>query len=73
MNKKIAALSLEVTCDFKDMGCTKVLKLDVLDFHVKTCEYQPEKIVTCPFGCELVLERNKLAVSLVSSVYKKAR
>lgn len=51
---------LELTCNFKENGCTKIIKLEQLESHLNECLYQPNKIIQCPNGCEKIIERNEI-------------
>jgi hypothetical protein len=53
---------LELTCNFKENGCTKIIKLEQLETHLNECIYQPNKIIQCPNGCEKIIERNEIKV-----------
>ena len=58
----ISMYRLELTCNFKENGCTKIIKLEQLETHLNECIYQPNKIIQCPNGCEKIIERNEIKV-----------
>ncbi len=61
-------LRLEITCDYKSNGCNDVIKLDSLNTHLRECQYQPNKTIECPNGCEVIMQRSILSVSFPIAV-----
>lgn len=56
----LARLSIE--CDYKNEGCTTVVKLDLLRDHVTNCDFNPKKQIPCPQGCGVVVPRDEKEV-----------
>jgi hypothetical protein len=55
-------LRLEITCDYKANGCQKSIKWESLQKHKKECDFNPTTTITCPHGCELMMQISKLKV-----------
>jgi len=46
---------LKIACENKEFGCTAVVRLDCLQSHLDTCEYNPKRPVACDKGCGLIV------------------
>ncbi len=42
---------LQISCENAGFGCTATLRLDQLQSHLKDCEHNPKRPVTCEEGC----------------------
>ena len=52
---------LDIKCDFAGVnGCPAVVKLENLQSHTDTCDFNPYKPVICEKGCGFVLLRNQV-------------
>ena len=51
---------LDIKCDFASGGCPAVVKLELLQSHTDTCDFNPYKPVICEKGCGFVLLRNQV-------------
>ena len=52
--------SLNITCDYVQRGCRKVVELGVLERHIRHCSFVP--VVCSNYGCNSILNRqDKLA------------
>lgn len=50
---------LLITCDFADLGCSVVVKLELLETHEKECEHNPNRPVLCKYGCRAVIAKDE--------------
>ena len=50
---------LEVTCDNSAYGCHAIIDLDSKAFHLKACEFDPNKTIKCVKGCGLMITRKE--------------
>ncbi|KAI1282084.1 E3 ubiquitin-protein ligase NRDP1 [Halotydeus destructor] len=51
---------LDIKCDFNAGGCQAVVKLELIQAHCDSCDFNPYKPVICEKGCGLVLLRNQV-------------
>ena len=51
---------LEVTCDNSHFGCEVVVKLDHLSHHLRECEHNPKRLVSCQQGCGLTVPKDEM-------------
>lgn len=51
---------LEIKCDNEEFGCQTVVKLDLLPMHLKECEHNPKKPVSCTQGCGLTVPKDEM-------------
>ncbi|KAM6925420.1 E3 ubiquitin-protein ligase NRDP1 [Xenentodon cancila] len=51
---------LQISCDNASFGCTATLRLDQLQSHLKDCEHNPKRPVTCEEGCGLEMPKDEL-------------
>lgn len=51
---------LEINCDNHVYGCPQIIKLDLLANHIKDCEYNPKKPVTCVQGCGVTVPKDEM-------------
>jgi len=51
---------LEIKCDNEQFGCQNVVKLDLLPMHLKECEHNPKKPVSCTQGCGLTVPKDEM-------------
>jgi len=51
---------LEIRCDNEEYGCSTVVKLDILNMHLKECEHNPKKPVACTLGCGLTVPKDEM-------------
>jgi E3 ubiquitin-protein ligase NRDP1 len=51
---------LDIKCDFACGGCPAVVKLELLQAHMDSCDFNPNKSVTCEKGCGLEMRRNQV-------------
>ena len=54
--------SLEISCDNQGHGCDVVVKLDLLPHHLKECEHNPKRPVTCNQGCGQTVAKDEMKV-----------
>ncbi len=64
INNKIPfwLLRLEISCDNSCHGCEVVVKLDLLPHHLKECEHNPKRPVTCTQGCGQTVAKDEMKV-----------
>jgi len=55
---------LNIECDNASLGCTAVVKLDVLANHCLECDFNPKKQTPCELGCGLVIPKDEMKVYL---------
>lgn len=60
---------LNIKCDNASLGCTAVVKLDVLSNHCLECNFNPKKPIPCELGCGLVIPKDELKVSFLNFFY----
>ncbi|XP_055986220.1 E3 ubiquitin-protein ligase NRDP1-like [Sorex fumeus] len=53
-------LKLKISCDNSVFGCRAVIQLANLETHLRVCEHNPKRLVTCAVGCSLVMPRDEL-------------
>ena len=53
---------LEISCDNASYGCEVITKLDLLPHHLKDCEHNPKKPVSCLQGCGLTVPKDEMKV-----------
>lgn len=51
---------LSITCDNSVYGCTLVVKLDSLSSHLKDCEFNPKRPISCEQGCGMIIPKDEL-------------
>jgi len=51
---------LVIACENVSYGCSQLVKLDVLESHLDTCEHNPKRPVPCEQGCGLVIPVDEL-------------
>lgn len=51
---------LDIKCDFEQTGCQTVVKLELLQAHMDSCDFNPNKSVMCEKGCGLEMRRNQV-------------
>ncbi|XP_049631710.1 E3 ubiquitin-protein ligase NRDP1-like [Suncus etruscus] len=51
---------LQIACDNAVFGCSAVVRLDNLVFHLRDCEHNPKQPVTCEQGCGLEMPKDEL-------------
>ncbi|XP_053436132.1 E3 ubiquitin-protein ligase NRDP1-like [Nycticebus coucang] len=51
---------LQIACDNAVFGCCAVLQLDDLMSHLRDCEHNPKRPVTCEQGCGLKMPQDQL-------------
>ncbi|XP_044017483.1 E3 ubiquitin-protein ligase NRDP1 isoform X1 [Aphidius gifuensis] len=51
---------LSISCDNMIYGCQIVIKLDNLVAHLKECDYNPKRPVSCEQGCGLIIPKDEL-------------
>lgn len=51
---------LEIRCDNEEYGCATVVKLDILNMHLKECEHNPKAPVACTLGCGLTVPKDEM-------------
>lgn len=51
---------LGMVCENAQLGCTKILKFDILTKHSEECEFSPTRLVSCDQGCGLRVPWNQL-------------
>jgi len=51
---------LDIKCDFASGGCPAIVKLELLQSHMDSCDFNPYKPVICEKGCGFVLLRNQV-------------
>ncbi|KAK2885420.1 hypothetical protein QQF64_021215 [Cirrhinus molitorella] len=51
---------LQISCDNAGFGCTATLRLDQLQSHLKDCEHNPKRPVTCEEGCGLEMPKDEM-------------
>lgn len=51
---------LDIRCDFASGGCVAVVKLELLQSHMDTCDFNPNKSVMCEKGCGLEMRRDQV-------------
>nr|XP_034342108.1 E3 ubiquitin-protein ligase NRDP1-like [Arvicanthis niloticus] len=52
---------LQIACDNAVFGCSALVRLDHLKYHLNDCEHNPKQPVTCEQGCGLEMTKNELA------------
>ena len=55
---------LEISCDNQSYGCDVMIKLDLLPHHLKECEHNPKKKVSCEQGCGLTVPKDEMKVTI---------
>ena len=55
---------LEISCDNQSYGCEVMIKLDLLPHHLKECEHNPKKKVSCEQGCGLTVPKDEMKVTI---------
>ena len=55
---------LEISCDNACHGCEVIVKLDLLPHHLKECEHNPKRPVTCTQGCGQTVAKDEMKVKL---------
>ena len=56
-------IRLEISCDNESYGCEVITKLDLLPHHLKECEHNPKKLVSCLQGCGLTVPKDEMKVT----------
>jgi len=51
---------LMVSCAFKEHGCSSLMRLETLQDHVSSCDFNPKTPEICPGGCGLIVPRDEL-------------
>lgn len=51
---------LEIACDNANFGCGAIMKLDMLQHHLKECEFNPKRPVPCDKGCDLNVPKDEM-------------
>lgn len=51
---------LEMRCENDGFGCTAVVKLDLMSGHLKECDFNPKKPVSCSKGCGLTVPKDEM-------------
>lgn len=51
---------LDIKCDFASGGCPAVVKLELLQAHMDSCDFNPNKSIICEKGCGLEMRRNQV-------------
>ncbi|XP_049631711.1 E3 ubiquitin-protein ligase NRDP1-like [Suncus etruscus] len=51
---------LQIACDNAVFGCSAVVRLDNLMFHLRDCEHNPKQPVTCEQDCGLEMPKDEL-------------
>lgn len=41
-------------------GCPRILEYASLSDHTQFCEFNPNKLITCPYGCNVLIEKTKI-------------
>jgi E3 ubiquitin-protein ligase NRDP1 len=59
---EILTFRLEISCDNSCHGCEVVVKLDLLPHHLKECEHNPKRPVTCTQGCGQTVAKDEMKV-----------
>ena len=53
---------LDISCDNQCHGCDVIVKLDLLPHHLKECEHNPKRPVTCTQGCGQTVAKDEMKV-----------
>ena len=69
---EISSFRLEISCDNQSYGCEVITKLDLLPHHLKECEHNPKKPVSCLQGCGLTVPKDEMKVILLNNVLPKS-
>jgi len=51
---------LMVSCAFTEHGCSSFMRLETLQEHVSSCDFNPKTPELCPAGCGLMVARDEL-------------
>jgi hypothetical protein len=51
---------LQIKCKFEKEGCDKIVNLEDLHTHAKSCIYNPEALVPCLSACGAMVPKNQL-------------
>ena len=51
-------------CENDVFGCTAVIKLDLMSGHLKECDFNPKKPVSCSKGCGLTVPKDEVKTFL---------
>ena len=51
---------LEIACDNVDHGCEVVSRLDLLPRHLKECQHNPKRPVSCDKGCGFTVPKDEM-------------
>ena len=62
---------LKLRCEFINEGCLSVVEYGSLSEHVKFCEYNPNRLVQCPYGCSVLVETKKIGEHKCYSNFEK--
>ena len=57
---------LEMRCENDVFGCTAVIKLDLMSGHLKECDFNPKKPVSCSKGCGLTVPKDEVNIKPTS-------
>ncbi len=52
---------LDVRCENEPHGCVAVVKMDMLNTHLKDCAHNPKRPTECSEGCGMTVPRDELA------------
>ena len=63
LTRNIIIFRLEISCDNQSYGCDAIVKLDLLSHHLKECEHNPKKPVSCIQGCGLTVPKDTMKVT----------
>jgi len=50
---------LQISCSYKEHGCSAIVKLELLAAHTEECEHKPKRPIPCE-ACGLVVLKEKL-------------